>query len=43
VLESGLVAPPFELPDQEGRTVRLSDHAGRWIVLWFFPKAATPG
>jgi len=43
VLEAGRLAPAFELPDQDGRPVRLSDHAGRWVVLWWFPKASTPG
>ncbi len=37
-------APDFELPDQSGRTIRLSDYAGkRWVVLYFYPKDDTPG
>lgn len=36
-------APDFELPDQEGETVRLSDVRGRNVVLYFFPRADTPG
>jgi peroxiredoxin Q/BCP len=36
-------APAFELPDQDGRLVRLSDFAGRKVVLYFYPKADTPG
>jgi peroxiredoxin Q/BCP len=43
MLEPGDVAPPFELQDHEGRTVRLADFAGKRVVLWFYPKAATPG
>ena len=36
-------APDFELPDQDGRTHRLSDYAGKNVVLYFYPKADTPG
>lgn len=36
-------APDFELQNQDGRTVRLSDFRGRRVVLFAFPKAATPG
>jgi peroxiredoxin Q/BCP len=36
-------APEFELQDQDGETVRLSDHAGKTVVLYFYPKADTPG
>lgn len=36
-------APDFELRDQDGKTVRLSDHAGRTVVLYFYPRADTPG
>lgn len=43
LLAPGTVAPPFEVRDHEGRTVRLSDFAGRRVVLWFYPKADTPG
>jgi peroxiredoxin Q/BCP len=31
------------LSDQSGDTVRLSDHAGQWVVLYFYPKDDTPG
>jgi len=37
------VAPPFEVQDQDGKTVRLSDFQGKRLVLWFYPKADTPG
>jgi peroxiredoxin len=43
VLHSGTVAPDFALPDEEGRTVRLADQRGHWVLLWWYPKAATPG
>jgi peroxiredoxin Q/BCP len=37
------MAPDFELPDQDGRTVKLSHFRGRSVVVYFYPKAATPG
>lgn len=43
MLKAGEVAPPFEAIDHEGRTVRLKDFAGKRVVLWFYPKADTPG
>jgi thioredoxin-dependent peroxiredoxin len=36
-------APDFTLPDQDGNPVRLSDLRGRRVVLYFYPKADTPG
>ena len=36
-------APQFTLLDQEGAEVRLSDFRGRWVVLWWYAKAATEG
>jgi thioredoxin-dependent peroxiredoxin len=36
-------APGFELSDQDGNPVRLGDFAGRKVVLYFYPKADTPG
>jgi peroxiredoxin Q/BCP len=43
VLEPGDKAPDFELPDQDGRTVKLSDYHGTPVVVYFYPKADTPG
>jgi peroxiredoxin Q/BCP len=43
MIEQGQQAPDFELPDQDGRIVRLSDLRGQPVVLYFYPKAATPG
>ncbi len=43
MLQEGAVAPAFEVPDHTGRTVRLSDYRGKPVVLWFYPKADTPG
>lgn len=42
-LSPGDPAPAFEVLDHEGRTVRSADFAGRRYMLWFYPKAATPG
>jgi peroxiredoxin Q/BCP len=39
----GAPAPDFELPDQDGKPVRLSVLRGRPIILYFYPKADTPG
>lgn len=36
-------APDFELADQTGKTHRLGDYAGQWVVLYFYPKDDTPG
>ena len=36
-------APAFSLSDQNGQTVSLSDLSGKWKVLWWYPKADTPG
>jgi len=43
MVEPGDVAPDFELPDQDGRTVKLSDFRGQPVVVYFYPKASTPG
>jgi peroxiredoxin Q/BCP len=43
MIEQGQKAPDFELPDQDGRIVKLSDLRGQPVVLYFYPKAATPG
>jgi thioredoxin-dependent peroxiredoxin len=43
VIEPGSQAPDFELPDQDGRAVKLSDLRGQRVVVYFYPKAATPG
>ena len=42
-LEPGRKAPDFSLPDEEGRPVRLSDYKGKRVVVFFYPKASTPG
>jgi peroxiredoxin Q/BCP len=43
MIEQGQQAPDFELPDQDGRVVKLSDFRGRPVVAYFYPKASTPG
>ena len=42
-LEAGTKAPPFALASDDGVTVKLADFAGKRLVLFFFPKAATSG
>ena len=43
MLEVGQKAPAFSLPDAEERQVALDDFRGMKVLLWFFPKADTPG
>jgi peroxiredoxin Q/BCP len=43
LIEPGKKAPSFNLKDQNGKTHRLSDYAGRPVVLYFYPKDDTPG
>ena len=43
MLERGTDAPPFELEDADGKTWRLSDLAGKKVVLFFYPADDTPG
>lgn len=43
MLNSGDKAPDFELPDQNGDPVKLSDLKGQTVVLYFYPRADTPG
>ena len=43
MLEIGMKALDFSLPDKDGNTVRLSDFQGKKVVLYFYPKDNTPG
>ncbi|MGH2687851.1 MAG: thioredoxin-dependent thiol peroxidase [Actinomycetota bacterium] len=42
-LKAGDPAPDFALPDQHGKTVKLSDFRGRKVIVYFYPRADTPG
>jgi peroxiredoxin Q/BCP len=42
-LEMGDKAPAFSLPDDDGKTVKLSDFKGRKVIVYFYPAALTPG
>ena len=43
LVEPGRKAPAFTLLDQDGKTHRLRDYAGRPLILYFYPKDDTPG
>ncbi|WP_427172630.1 thioredoxin-dependent thiol peroxidase [Arthrobacter sp. 92] len=42
-LQPGTQAPDFSLPDAEGKQVSLADYRGKNVIVYFYPKAATPG
>ena len=43
MLSIGSNAPEFKLSDQDGNTVNIKDFEGQKVLLWFYPKASTPG
>jgi len=43
MLNVGEKAPQFSVKTHTGETVKLSDFAGKTVILWFYPKADTPG
>ena len=43
MLENGIKAPDFTLPDKDGNMITLSDFAGKKVILYFYPKDNTPG
>jgi len=43
MIDEGTQAPDFELPNQDAEPVKLADHRGKWVVLYFYPRADTPG
>ena len=43
MLPVGSKAPDFKVKDHQGQDVSLADFKGKTVVLWFFPKADTPG
>ncbi len=36
-------APPFSIPNQDGSPTGLEQYRGKWLLLWWYPKADTPG
>ena len=42
-LKPGAVAPAFSLPNDAGETTSLADYAGERVIVYFYPKANTPG
>ena len=42
-LETGQKAPQFEVKNEKGELIKLSDYLGKKVVLYFYPKDATPG
>jgi peroxiredoxin Q/BCP len=43
MVQAGTPFPAFSLPNQDGKTIKLSDFAGQWLVVYFYPKDDTPG
>ena len=43
MLQPGTEAPTFSVNDHNGNSINLKDYLGKKIVLWFYPKADTPG
>ena len=43
MLKEGDRAPAFTLPSDDGTEISLSDYKGRHVVIFFYPKASTPG
>jgi peroxiredoxin Q/BCP len=43
ILKAGDIAPQFSLPNQDNQTVSLSDFVGKKVLIYFYPKAMTPG
>ena len=43
MLSAGNPFPNFTLPNQDGKITKLSDYAGNWLVVYFYPKDDTPG
>lgn len=43
MLTVGTEAPDFTAPDQDGKPFSLADNRGAWTLLWWYPKAGTPG
>ena len=43
LLDIGSQAPAFSLSNQDGKTVSLDEFSGKYVLLWWYPKADTPG
>ena len=43
LLDIGTPAPAFTLMNADGNPISLKDHLGKWVVIYFYPKAMTPG
>jgi len=43
MIAAGEIAPDFLVKDHTGKEIRLSDFLGKTVILWFYPKADTPG
>lgn len=43
MLSAGTQAPDFTVDDQDGNQISLADQRGSWVLLWWYPKADTPG
>lgn len=43
MLTEGTPAPDFTLTDQHGEQVSLADYRGKWVTMWWYVKASTPG
>lgn len=43
MLAAGTQAPDFTVDDHDGNPLTLSDQRGKWVLLWWYPKADTPG
>jgi len=43
MMQPGNLFPDFSLPNQDGKITKLSDFAGHWLVVYFYPKDDTPG
>lgn len=43
LISPGAPAPDFSLPSHDGAVVKKDDFAGRYVLMWWYPKADTPG
>lgn len=43
MLAVGTTAPPWTAPDQDRNQRSFADLQGKWVAMWWYPKASTPG